>query len=87
MTIDEGTAISIAVQIGAIAFFFGTMRASISSLRELLNQFKETMASDFDRLEGKQDKHNGLIERMVKVEESTKSAHHRIDETQKDKAC
>ena len=31
------------------------------------------------RLEEKQDKHNNLIERMVKVEESTKSAHHRID--------
>lgn len=27
----------------------------------------------------KQDKHNNLIERMVKVENSTKSAHHRID--------
>lgn len=25
-------------------------------------------------------KHNGLIERMVVVEQSTKSAHHRIDE-------
>lgn len=27
----------------------------------------------------KQDKHNCLIERMVRVEDSTKSAHHRID--------
>ena len=32
------------------------------------------------RLEEKQDKHNCLIERMVKVEESTKSAHRRLDE-------
>lgn len=32
------------------------------------------------QLEVKQDKHNGLIERMVIVEQSTKSAHHRIDE-------
>ena len=31
------------------------------------------------RLEEKQDKHNNLIERMVKVEESTKSAHKRLD--------
>jgi len=31
-------------------------------------------------LEKKVDKHNGLVERMVKVEESTKSAHHRLDE-------
>lgn len=32
------------------------------------------------QLETKVDKHNCLIERMVAVEQSTKSAHHRIDE-------
>lgn len=31
-------------------------------------------------LEKKQDKHNNLIERMVVVEQSVKSAHHRIDD-------
>lgn len=33
-----------------------------------------------DLLEKKVDKHNDLIERMTRAEESTKSAHHRIDE-------
>ena len=44
-------------------------------------------AKTFGRLEEKvnelgkkQDKHNGLIERMVKVESSAASAHHRLDE-------
>lgn len=32
------------------------------------------------KLEEKVDKHNCLIERMVVVEQSTKSAHHRLDE-------
>ena len=32
------------------------------------------------RLEERVNKHNNLIERMYKVEDSTKSAHHRIDE-------
>ncbi len=31
-------------------------------------------------LEKKMDKHNGLVERMIIVEQSTKSAHHRLDE-------
>ena len=31
-------------------------------------------------LEQKMDKHNNLQERMAVVEQSTKSAHHRIDE-------
>ncbi len=30
-------------------------------------------------LEKKVEKHNGLVERMVAVEQSTKSAHHRLD--------
>lgn len=32
------------------------------------------------QLEEKVKKHNNLVERMVVVEQSTKSAHHRIDE-------
>lgn len=32
-----------------------------------------------EQLEKKVDKHNHLNDRMVKVEESTKSAHHRLD--------
>ena len=32
-----------------------------------------------ERLEKKVEKHNNLVERMVAVEQSTKSAHHRID--------
>lgn len=32
-----------------------------------------------ETIDKKQDKHNNLIERMVRVEDSTKSAHKRID--------
>lgn len=35
-----------------------------------------------DCIEEKQDKHNNLIERMVRVEDSAKSLHHRMDEIQ-----
>ena len=35
-------------------------------------------------LEKKQDKHNNLIERMVRVEDSAKSAHHRLDGLERD---
>lgn len=33
-----------------------------------------------EALEKKQDKHNNLIERMVRVEDSSKSAHKRLDD-------
>lgn len=33
-----------------------------------------------EQLEKKVEKHNNLAERMIMVEQSTKSAHHRLDE-------
>lgn len=33
-----------------------------------------------EQLEKKVDKHNGLVDRMIIVEQSVKSAHHRVDE-------
>ena len=38
-----------------------------------------TILTRLKQIEKKQDKHNGLIERMVAVEQSCKSAHHRIE--------
>lgn len=69
MVIDEGTAMSLAINLVGIGLFGGIMKAGQAAIKETLM-----------RLEKKQDKHNGLIERMVKVEESTKSAHHRLDD-------
>ena len=37
-----------------------------------------------EQLESKVNRHNNLIERMYKVEDSVKSAHHRIDELRED---
>lgn len=40
-----------------------------------LGKFEEKLTA----LEKKQDKHNNLVERMVRVEDSAKSAHKRLD--------
>lgn len=52
-----------------IAAVWGGMKQEIKGLKE-----------DFDRLEKKVEKHNNLVERMAIVEQSAKSAHHRIDD-------
>ena len=41
-----------------------------------LGKFEEKLVT----LEKKQDRHNSLIERMVRVEDSVKSAHKRLDD-------
>jgi len=53
------------------------------SRNDTQRQMDQTVAlieQRLNQLEEKQDKHNGLIERMTKVEVGLKSAHKRIDE-------
>lgn len=62
------------------------MVSLISFLGTLLGTLGGIIASSrltgyrISQLEKKVEKHNNLIERMVRVENSVKSAHHRIDE-------
>lgn len=63
------SAIALITQIIAIGIYIGKLEG-----------FKALINFKFQILEKKQDKHNNLIERMVRVEDSVKSAHHRIDE-------
>lgn len=44
-----------------------------------MESLRDLTAQRFNVLEQKQDKHNNLIERMTIVEQSTKSAHKRLD--------
>lgn len=48
-----------------------------------LGSFAGVILTRLKYIEEKQNKHNSLIERMVTVEQSVKSAHHRIDQIEK----
>lgn len=48
-----------------------------------LGSFAGVILTRLKYIEEKQNKHNNLIERMVTVEQSVKSAHHRIDQIEK----
>ncbi len=69
MTISHEFLLVIIINVLSSGLFLGGMAVSIKFIEEQIK-----------RLEIKQDKHNHLIERMVKVEESLKNAHKRIDE-------
>ncbi|MEG0935699.1 MAG: hypothetical protein RSJ41_08920 [Clostridia bacterium] len=57
----------------------GTVISVVMSNR--LTAYKiEELRKDFEVLGQRVDKHNNLVERMAIAEQSTKSAHHRIDE-------
>lgn len=60
----------------AICSLIGTL---IGSLAGIMTANKLTIYR-IEQLEEKVKKHNNLVERMIVVEQSTKSAHHRLDE-------
>ena len=64
--------IQIIVLSGGIAAIWGGQKQTIMHIRESIK-----------RLEIKQDKHNALQERMSLVESQARSAHHRIEDTNK----
>ena len=53
-------------------------------IKEKIKENQEHTKEHIQRLEEKQDKHNNLIERMVRVEDSAKSAHKRLDDLRKE---
>ncbi len=69
MSISMEFLLVIVVNVLTAGIFLGGLAMSIKFIEQQIK-----------RLEDKQDKHNNLIERMVKVEESSKSAHKRIDD-------
>ena len=66
----------------AIIAFIGTIDgsyfANIKTTAVMQEQIK-SLKEEINILSTRVDKHNNLVERMSAVEQSTKSAHHRID--------
>ena len=72
MNISAELLLLIVINVTSAGIFIGGLACSIKFIE-----------SQIKRLEIKQDKHNNLIERMAVVEQSTKSAHHRIDKLER----
>lgn len=82
--------ITIIVNIGTIAFFAGVLKSNQENQKEALLNLKNDFKERFDRLEKKQDKHNGLIERTYKnerdisvLQEQVKVENHRIEDLER----
>lgn len=65
-------ALSIIIQLVAIGIFIGVYKTSLAFMQEQIRELKEDMR-----------KYNNILERMIHVEDSTKSAHHRLDSMEK----
>ena len=69
----------IVAALGLIGNVMGSYLANSKSTAVMNEQIKE-VKRDIDILSSRVDKHNNLVERMVKVEASISSAHKRLDD-------
>ena len=69
MNISPELIMSVIIQLIAIGIFIGVYKTTITFMSDEIKELKEDMR-----------KYNNILERMIIVEQSTKSAHHRIDE-------
>lgn len=87
MDITTANIIQIASYLITLGIFIGTVKTQYSSLNKELLSHKELFTAQqaqlsiqISSLEKKVEKHNQVVERTYRCEESLKSAHHRIDE-------
>lgn len=62
--------------LGTLIGSYFSNNKNVAVMQEQIREVRE----DIQTLSGRVDKHNNLVERMAKVEASTKSAHNRLDE-------
>lgn len=60
--------LSIVINLVAIGVIFGTYKTTVEFMQRQIEELKQEMR-----------KYNNMLERMIRVEDSTKAAHHRLD--------
>lgn len=68
MTVSAELIITLVIQLISIGIFIGIFKTTIAFMQQQIVELKADMK-----------RYNNILERMIRVEDSAKSAHHRID--------
>lgn len=71
--------LSVIIQLIAIGIFIGVFKTTITFMQEQIADIKTNLKEDKQELKDEMARYNNVLERMIIVEQSTKSAHKRID--------
>lgn len=80
MTLSTELIISLVIQLVSIGIFIGVFKATVNFMQEQIIDIKQNLKDDKQELKEEMRKYNSVLERMIICEQSTKSAHHRIDD-------
>lgn len=84
MNLGMEFAISLVIQLLILAFFVGIYVATIKFMLAQLEELKICLKEDKEELKQDMKKYNNVLERLIITEQSTKSAHHRIDKLEEE---
>lgn len=84
MTLSTELIISLVIQLVSIGIFIGVFKATVAFMQQQIEDIKITLKEDKQELKDEMRRYNSVLERMIIVEQSTKSAHHRIDDILKE---
>lgn len=71
--------ISVIIQLISVGIFIGVYRTTVDFIQQQVREIKQNLKDDKQELKDDMRKYNSVLERMIIVEQSTKSAHKRID--------
>lgn len=80
MSFSPELILSVIIQLISVGIFIGVFKTTISFMQEQIKDIKHTLKEDKQELKDEMSKYNNVLERLIIAEQSTRSAHHRIDE-------
>jgi len=84
MTLSTELIISLIIQLVSIGIFIGVFKATVNFMQEQIIDIKQNLKEDKQELKEEMRKYNSVLERMIICEQSTKSAHKRIDDLERE---
>jgi len=80
MSFSPELILSVIIQLISVGIFIGVFKTTISFMQEQIKDIKHTLKEDKQELKDEMSKYNNVLERLIIAEQSTRSAHKRIDE-------
>ena len=71
--------ISVVIQLITAGIFIGAFKTTVSFMQSQIEEIKDTLKEDKQELKDEMKRYNSVLERMIIAEQSTRSAHKRID--------
>jgi len=71
--------ISVVIQLVSVGVFIGVFKSTIAFMQQQIEEIKTDLKADKQELKDEMRRYNNVLERMIIAEQSTRSAHKRID--------